>query len=266
MSLDKFKLQLKTLPQSPVDFNFICAASYAEYKVLLGLLSALMLPLSFVHENMQSAINNINTSSYKTLKDGLDSVNGSLKGILKTPIKDLKNISSDLGAFGNALAHSCEYFISTLPDPMFNVFQDLQYGISDIANGLIRLPDSITNSIMNSLMSFKMEALTSVLPLLYGTVLTPILAYEDFLKENGINTMIDTMKKMEICMMKPGICHREPSFFLEPNTKKTYSNYYKDQFFINGKGNINFNLLATTKNDARLATAVHQNLMSYIKF
>jgi hypothetical protein len=266
VSTNNFKLQLQSLPKSPIDFNFICAASYAEYKMLLILASALMLPLSFVHSNMQNAINNINTESYKLLKKGLDDVNGTLKGILKTPIKDLKNISADLGNFGNALSHTCEFFMSTLPEPMFNIFQDLQYGLMDITNGLIKLPNSITNSIMNSLMGFKMDALSSVLGTLYGTVLTPFLAYENFLKENGIVKIIDTMYKMEVCMMKPGICHRDPSYFMEPTTKKTYSAYYKNQFFINSKGSINFNLLATTKDQATKSSVVHQNLMSYIKY
>lgn len=265
--ISQFKVNLNTFPKSSLDFKFICVATYAEYKILLGLTGALMLPLSFVHENLQSAIAAINGATYKTLKKNLDHLNGAMKGILKTPIKDLKNMSADIGNIGQALSNNCEFFLSSLPNSMFDIFQDLQYGLADITNGLIKLPNAITNSIFNSLMKFKMDALQSVFGATFSTLLQPFIAYENFLKEHGVVKMIDTMNKMEICMMKPGVCHREPSFYTDPVSRKTWSKYYKAQMFMNSNGTPNFNLLANnTGNDPKHISSVHKNLTSFLKF
>lgn len=265
MGVSNFKVNLKTLPQSPLDFNFICAAGYFEYKMLLAMTGALMLPFTLVHGAMQTAIAGFNNTTYKAIKSGMDSLNGAMKSILKTPIKDLKNISADIGAVGNALANSCEFFLSNLPDSLFNLFQDLQYGLLDIVNGLVKLPNAITNSIFKLLMDFKMQALKDVLGFAYDTFLSPLLALESFMQENGILTMLDQMHKMEVCMMKAGTCHRPAKDLTEPTSKKPWSQYYKSQFFLNN-GKPNFNLMASNKTQAKQLGAVHSNLMGFLKF
>lgn len=266
MALDKFKLNLKTLPTHPIDFNIICAASYAEYQVIKTIVGALLLPVAFLHSAIQAAIDLLNDETYKKIKKILNDLNAAMKDILNTPIKNLRNLSEDLGAFGNALAHTCEYFMSTLPDSMFNIFQDLQYGIADIVKGLVAMPDALTNSFTKSLMDFKLEAMKGLLEALYETILQPVLAYESFLKENDIIKLLDQMRKMEICMMKPGICHRSPVNFTEPVSHKSWSEYYRTNFFLTSSGNINFKLMTQDGLGAKRMKTIHSNAMAFINY
>ncbi len=265
MSLNDFKINLKTLPQSPLDVSFVCSTGYSEYKTIQTMAGALLLPFEFVHTPIQNMITSFNSSTYNSIKSGLDDLNGSMKNILRTPIKDLKNISADFGTLGTDLSKNCEFFLSTLPDPTFNLFQDLQYGLLDIINGFVALPNSITNSIFKLLTDFKMMALKDVLSFAYDTFLSPLIALESFMQENGIYYLLDQMHKMEVCMMRSGACHRPPKDYTEPTTHQPWSIYYRRQFLIvNGKSN--FNLIANSKTQANQLNNIHANLMSFINF
>jgi hypothetical protein len=71
-----------------------------------------------------------------------------------------------------------------------------------------------------------------------NTVLGAIDNYRKFIKSTGIIAMIDKLAKFEKCMMNPQHCNRPRSEFMYPGTTKYNSQYYRDFFAMNTKGEL----------------------------
>lgn len=264
--LTTFKKQLDNFPKNGGDFNIICSITYGEYMIQVALLDALLMPQAIVKRNLEDLVTTIDNSTYNTVISGLNKLDKTLKSVLPEPFN--KNMTMDLnvGKFGDMISSICADFLGSLPESLFNIFQDIKHGMVDIAsliNGALALPSNLIGNITTSLMQLKDKAMKEMLGTLFDTVLSPLLMYEDFLKENGVPEILAKMKKTEACMTKPGICNRPRADFIHAPSKKVYSAYYQEQFLVSSNGSINIKSFGGTSAQKSKVSNILKNMNSF---
>lgn len=249
--ITKFKQSLDTFPKKSSDINIICSITYAEYKAIVTIMNTLLMPQAIIKRELTHAVTALNNTTYNNLIEGFTKANTVLKSVLPEPFNKNMAMTLDIGRVGNMLTQTCADFLGSVPESLFNIFQDIQYGLmdlTDISNDIFELPFSLSNSIANSLLELKDNALKDIFgSSVFSTFLSPFIAYEEFLLESGINEKIKKLETIENCMSKPGICNRPRRDFIEPTSKMLYSLYFKKLFFINTKsGKVDINSFLNT--------------------
>lgn len=236
--LTEFQTKLNNFPKNSNDFNIICSITYAEYTTMVTILNTLLLPQQMINRELIKAVVLLNDETYKTLSEGLSKLNLVLKSVLPSPLNKNMTMTFDIGRVGDLLTQTCADFLGSIPESLFNVFQDIKHGItslSNISNNIFNLPYNLSNNIARSLLQLKDKMLLEFFGGLHSTVLLPFIEYENFLLDNGIMLMINKIHKIEQCMSKPGICNRSREDFIYKNTKLLNSDYFKSQFFYESK-------------------------------
>ena len=201
-ALTKFKGQLDSFPKGAGDLNIICSITYAEYKVYVTILNGLLMPQTIAKRGLDAAVTGLNTATYNTLINGLSKLNIAVKSILPQPFNSNMNMTFDVGRVGNMLTQTCADFLGSVPEALFNIFQDIEHGMMDLAsmaNGIFTLPQCLAQNIANSLLQLKDDAMKELFgSSLFNSMLSPFIMYENFLKANGVIDMIKKMEKIEV--------------------------------------------------------------------
>lgn len=249
-TVTKFKTTIDLMPKHSGDLNILFSVSYAEYKAYVKTLEVLLLAQSFLKPAIEDGAKKLDTAAYGAITKGTALLNNVLKSTLPPPFN--KNIDVKVGAMGDLLAVACTDYFGSIPESLFNTFQDIKHGINKWA--VSPLDKGLFNSIARDLLAAKDEALQDIVGSdIFTTILSPLVAYESFLKENGVDDIIKRMQRLERCMTKPGVGGRKKSDFIHPTAKKLYSAYYKSLFMINSKGKLNVSVLGgTSKNKSQL--------------
>jgi hypothetical protein len=236
-AITKFEVKLELMPKSGGDYNLICGIIYSEYMIYVRTLEALLMPQTMLRRGLEEGISAVDDFTYNTINKGLGELNTALAKIMPKPFSKTLKMDAGLGVIGNTLALTCTDFLGSMPQELFNIFQDIKYGIKKMSE--ILMPGNLMNGIAKSLIKMKDDAMKEVLGDLFDTVLSPIIDYQDFLEENGIPELIKKLQKMERCLTKKGICGRPKADFMEPTTHKLWSTYFKSQMLVSSKGTIN---------------------------
>lgn len=264
--LTDFKKSIDNFPKNGGDLNIICSITYGEYMAYVTILDALLLPQQMIRRELEGLLSTIDNATYNTVIKNLNQLNTALKSVLPQPFNKNMTMDFNVGKFGDMLTNVCADFLGSLPESLFNIFQDIQHGITDLANltnAVLALPSDLVGSITGSLLKLKDDALKAALGGLFDTVLAPVLAYDSFLKSNGIFELIDKMKKIERCMTKPGICNRPRKDFIHKASKKIYSTYYTESFMVDSKGNINLRSFGGTSTQQSQVHNIIKNMNSF---
>ena len=262
--LASFSSSLQQFPKGPNDLSIVCAPTYAQYQGYVIIMRALLYPQAIVKALLDQAISAMNEAFYKEIIQGLNALDSMMKSILPNPL----NLKMDLhiAKFGALLTDACPDFLSSIQPALFNVFQDLVNGITDLneaIGGLMTLPAAISNSIVKSLIDLKDDAMKSLLGVLFDTILAPLIAYDAFLQSNGVWDIIRKMEITESCMTKPGICNRPRKDFIDPSSKLVYSVLFKREMMLDSKGNINITAMNGTAKQKSQMSNVMKNLNSF---
>jgi hypothetical protein len=233
----KFQLKLEVFPKDSGDLNIVCSAIYAEYKTYITIVEALTMPQAFIRRQLEELLSFLDDATYDTLIKGLGTLNVALEEIMPTPFKKNMKLDAGVGVMGELLALTCTDFLHSLPEELYNIFRDIKTGINKMSASL--MPGNIMAGIAKSLLKLKDDALKEMFGSVFETVLQPLIVYDAFLQDNGINDIIGRMKRIERCMTKPGICNRNRRDFLHPDTNKLYSTHFKEIFMLSSKGTIN---------------------------
>lgn len=264
--LSQFKKSIDNFPKNPSDLNMICSITYGEYLASVKILQALTFPMGLVRKELEALITALDGAVYKEIIDALNKLDKALKSILPTPFNKNMKLDINTAKFGSLLSNACEDFLASIPESLFNTFRDVQNGLinaSNLFNDMMALPSDLAGTISASLLSFKDQALKDILGALFDTILAPLIAYEEFIRDNGIFDMIVKMKRTESCMTKPGICNRPRQDFIHKGSKKLYSVYYQEQFLMDAKGNINLKSLCNTSQEISKINNILKNMNSF---
>jgi hypothetical protein len=208
----KFQAKLDVFPKGSDDLNIVCSAIYAEYKGLVIILNALLMPQKVIKAGLSKAVTSVDDATYSFINKGLGTLNTALKDVMPKPFDKNMKMDANVAGVGAMLALTCDDFLGSLPQELFNIFQDIKHGINTFAKVL--MPSNIMMDIAKSLLALKDEAMKEMMGGLFDTVLSPIITYDMFLQENGVNDLIKKLQKMEKCMTKKGICGRKKSDFI----------------------------------------------------
>lgn len=233
------KQQMGRIPKDPMDLNNMCSLIYGEYTIKKNIVKGVTMPIGAMQEFMTEAITALDEAMYNTIIDVFQHLDSAVLDYLDYDIA----IHRDTVRYGNLLAQACPDFFSSLPEAMFNMMQDIEYGLLDTVEGLIHMPRALANSIFGQITLMKNEALKAALGLAYDTILEPFIEYEEYLKDNGLIDTLNRMAAIEYCMMKPGICNRPANDFIESTTRKRWSRYYADKLMIDRYGNLKLTTL-----------------------
>lgn len=261
--LNTFKNTLDHYPKDASDFNIICTVAYAEYTVCTTLLEALLLPQGMMKRGLNTALTALNAQAYH---DIIHALNG-LNTVLQTASPFIPpRIDPDICRVANLLFTHCKDLLSAMPESMFNLFEDFNNGIKsfiDLNNDLIALPSDAANMVAKSLLKLKTQALKDLTGVLFDTVLSPIMAYEDFLIDNNILAMIAKMKKIENCMTNKSLCNRPRADFIHPTGKILNSSYYRNQMMINSQGKVDIKYAGETSEQKTQFNNVMKSLRTF---
>jgi hypothetical protein len=245
MSFD-FKAKLELMPKSASDTNMLFAIPYAEYRGYVLIMDTLLLGHSFLLDGLTKGMDTVDGAAYNTIIKGV----GGLNAILKSSGLDKLNVDIDLDALGNvgdALALTCVDYFGSIPQDLFNVFQDFKHRVNTKVK--IGLPAGLVSGLAGELLRLKDDAMKAVLgSVIFEAAVSPLLVYEGFIRDNGIDTMIKRMEALERCMTNPKIGHRPKSDFMHPTERVLYSQHFKTKFMLNSKGQLSLKLFpgATT--------------------
>jgi hypothetical protein len=239
-TVKNFKTKIDLLPKNPKDVNILFAVSYAEYKGYVAVLDALLLPNSIFKDALTGAATSLDNTAYSNITKGMNALNVVKKAIIPSPFN--KNMDVSVGAVGELLALACTDYMGSVPEDLFNLFQDAKHKINKASHML--LGPGLMNIVLKDVLKIKDDAMKELFGGdIFNAVLSPVIAYENFLKDNGVNDLIKRMEKLERCMTKPGIGGRPKSDFIDPVSKKVYSVHYKSLFMVNSKGKISIKSL-----------------------
>lgn len=247
IAVTNYKTTVNLFPKNSADINIIFSINYAEYKGYVSLLETLLLAQSYFKPLLTDAATQLDNGMYSVINKGLGVLNSVTKAILP------KNIDVRVGNVGDMLAISCDDFFSSLPQDLFNIFQDIKHKVNKLAS--MSLGSGLYNTMARDLLKAKDEAMKGLFGSeLFETLISPMIEYENFLKENGINDIIKRMEKLEKCLTKKGIGGRSKKDFMHPTSKKLYSKHYKDLFILNSKGKVNIKSVGTSsKNRSQMS-------------
>lgn len=265
-ALTNFKISLDKFPKSSNDINIICSITYAEYVMYVKILSALLYPQRLIRSELELLTTTIDNATYNTIITAITRLNAAYKSILPEPFYKNMGMTLDIARVGDLLSNVCADFLGSLPENLFNIFQDMHYGLIDLSkvtNGILALPSDLTGSIVGNLLKLKDDAMKEMLGASFDTVLSPLIEYDNFLQENGVQDIIKKMKKTESCMTKKGLCARPRSEFIEPSTKKLYSQYFQSQFLLNSKGQVNIRSFGGTSQQQSQINNIIRNMNSF---
>lgn len=265
-TLKDFKRKLESFPKNSSDYNIICTITYSEYRLFVSILTGLFPVQSSMKSQLETVTNSIDSNTYSDLIKGLNGLNSIYKSVLPDGLANT-SMTFDIGKTGDLITETCQDFLGSIPESLFNIFQDIRHGIlgsGDFTNDLIGLPFNLTNGIGKSLLSLKDSALQELFgSSIFRAIISPLIEYEDFLTDNGIFTMIKKMEAIERCMTKPGVCNRDRRDFIHPQSKKLYSAYFKSQFLVDSKGNLNIKTLGSTSAQKTQLNTVLNNLRGF---
>ena len=249
---DKFKTSIELLPQNPKDINILFSISYAEYQAEVSILSALGIGSSILQNGITTAIGLLNDEVYGTIAAGLGALN-SVKSLIPNPVVGKMDVS--VGAAGELLALACTDYMGSLPEDLFNIIQDLQNDVNSILSMDFSIDlGGLVTGMVRSILALKDAALAEILgSSIFATIIAPLIAYNEFLVENGILDIINRLERLERCMTKPGVGNMPKSYFIEPTSKKLYSTYFRNLFMMNYAGGIDItNLGSNSKSKSHL--------------
>lgn len=240
MSTTDLVKTIKVFPTHSKDLNMVFAATYSQYKINVKLINTLLLLNTVLKSGISTCLSALNKPMYEGIMKGLDTANKSMNKVMP------KNLNMDVqvGVVGDLLAVACTDFFGSIPENLFNIFQDIKNSINEFANFPLR--SGLMNSLASELLSLKDQILSSLLGSAFEIVLAPIIAYEDFLKEHGLNEMLNRMERIERCLTKPGVGNRPISDFMHVDlngNKQLYSQYYRSQLLMDSKGRISIKYL-----------------------
>jgi hypothetical protein len=261
--LTLFKDALDNYPKDASDFNVICSIAKAQYDVLNVIIDTLLIPQSVLKDALESGLSSLDSIKYDAIIHALDGLNTVLK--TASPVIPTR-IDPDIVRAANLLFTNCKDLLSVLPQDMFNLLEDYNHGINsfiNLNNSLIMLPTSLANMISSSLLKLKDNTLKSILGSLFDDILFPVLDYENFLNDNGINEMIRKMSVIEKCMMNKNLCGRPRKDFLHDDDKMLNSTYYKKQFLINSQGQIELEVAGITTDQQTKFNNIMKSLRTY---
>lgn len=260
MSTDVFKKQIDLFPKHSNDVNILFAVSLAEYKALVLILKTLTLGSSLLKKGLNKSIGKLDTLACSTISKGISALNSTLKSILPAPFKKGMDITVNIGQMGDLLALACTDYLGSLPQDLFNKIQDFKHN----ANKISKMGAGLVGKLAKDLLKIKDQALKDVLGSeIFNTIISPIIAYESFLKENGIDDLIKRMQKLEKCMMKRGIGNVPKSNFMHPTEKILYSTYYRKQFLLTSSGKLDLKSLGSSASNRSCVNNISKNLYSF---
>lgn len=257
MSTTDFKQSIELFPKNSSDLNVILEISYSEYKTYISTLDVLLLGNKFFKPLITAAVSSLDAATYSTIIKSVGILISTLKSVSPG---NITSIDLKIGEVGNLLSIACTDYLGSIPGDLYNIFNDIKNQINN--NATISLGPGLSNILANSLLKLKEKALNEMLGSdIFNTIISPLIMYEKFLKDNDINDIITLMIKLENCMTKPGIGNRPRKDFVEPTTNKLYSTYYKELFLIDSNGKLNIKSLGVndSKNIAQL-----NNVMSVV--
>lgn len=246
--IEEYKLKFSNYAKNPEDLNIICTIVYDQYIKHKNALDITLVGHVYVKNDMMAAINKFDGTIADEIINTLTDILAALKDVLPPKITSIKGTTANIGRL---LASLCVDFNSNLPESLFNIFQDIENGIIDLTddlNHLIQLPYDLTFGIAKNVLELKNEMLIASLGYLFNDVLYPILAYEQFLLDNGVMDLVKKMKSIETCMVKPGVCNRPKKDFIHTGSNKVYSDYYKSLFLTDTQGNLDIKKLVPNQN------------------
>lgn len=262
--VDEFKKQLGGVPSDAKDINMICSMIYGEYKVRLAVVKALVMPISTMQTLIRGAVTALDDFSYNTIMDNLSHLNTGLKDILPDIFEKDMVIDVDTVNMAKLLSITCTDFFNSVPESLFNMIQDIDYNLVDPFENLINLPKSLAYDIVFQLIQFKNDALREAMGALWEPIIQPFIEYEEFIRSCGVDMQISRMAAIERCMMKPGICDKPRSYFVNPANRKLWSRHFRDEFMLDNRGNLRLKkLIPDDRDQLRRVNKMLQNLSSF---
>lgn len=257
----KLQVKLELMPKDGKDLNLICSIVYAEYMVYVKTLDALLMPQQVLKRMLDGAMSSVDNAVYDTLSHGMGTLNTALQKVMPTPLKLNLKMDAGLGVVGGTLALTCTDFLGSLPQELFNLFEDIKHGLKSLSE--VVMPGNLMKEIADSILSIKDEAMKGMFGALFDTVLSPFIAYDAFLQENGVPDLIKKLERMERCMTKQGICGRPTTDFMEPTTHKLWSSYFKSQFLLSSKGTINIKSSGGSSKQKSQMSNIYKSMNSF---
>ena len=234
----------------------LCVPLAAAYTALVKQVNVFATPIGLFKSQIIGAIDSATTDVFDEINEGIN-----ILSTVTTSLGSLQIQGSTLSKL-NILKTICLDFDDILPFSIQNMIDNAINSAADAASDLMDewfdLPDDTLAQLEDAIDFFKSHALSSALSDAAKFVLSPLDAYRSFIKNSGILTILERMKKFERCMTNPQHCNRPRKDFYFPGTHKYNSQYYMDLFAINLKGEIQLKrLISDTK---RLETKVAKTL------
>ena len=243
--INDFKQKVSIFPKHSSDLNIIFAVTYAEYKVNVKILETILFPNEIAKQLIRSGLEILNKAAYDEIIKVLDLLNKTIKSILPNALNKKMVMDVQVGIVGDLLSVACTDYFGSVPENMYNKFQDIKNKVNK--KGAVTLGAGLMNGMANELLSLKDQLLMATLSVFFLPLLTPMIEYENFLKEHGIFKMLDRMEKIEKCLTKKGVGNRPVADFMHDvpgsNKKVLNSHYFRDQFLMDSKGNFSIKLL-----------------------
>ena len=240
----------------------LCVPLAAAYTALVKQVNTFVKPVTMFKSQIIDAIDSATTDVFDEINEGINILStvtqslGSLQiqGSTLSKLNILKTICLD---FDDILPFSVQNMID-------NAIDESSDWLTDKMESWFDIPDESLVQLDEAIDYFKSHALSSALSDTAKFVLSPLDAYRTFIKNSGIITILERMKKFERCMTNPQHCNRPRKDFYYPGTHKYNSQYYMDLFAINLKGEIQLKrFVSSTK---RLETRVAKTLRKLDEF
>jgi hypothetical protein len=226
----------------------LCIPIAASYKALLNTVRAIAGPVTTFQADIIKQMDSASTAVFKDINNAIGVLND-----VCASVPTLQITGQSLQAL-NIISRVCLDFNEILPNSMKNLIDTASGYANDLFGRVFDLPADIIDVIQDNILGAKDFAIQEALEPATNALFGALDRYRKFLKTSGITMIIDKLEKFERCMMNPQHCNRPRSEFIYPGTKKYNSQYYRDFFAINTKGELQLkNFVGDTKQlDAKI--------------
>ena len=200
--------------------NISIAASYHSGVKILSAISA---PVASYKTQISNALGNVTTPVLNSISDAIDILSANIN----TP--NLPNITNDTVNIINEYNKVCINFDIILSNAMKSLSSTNQ-----------SIPDTVADSVENSITFLKNNSLNQVLDVLGVTFLIPIQTYIEFLTNMDIANKIYVLQNFEKCLINPEAVDRPRQELFYPGTTQYNSQYFLGLFCVDTLGKIQY--------------------------